>query len=149
IAADDLASVEVAGLVLQRASAAPAAAFTPDQAGTAAWQAQGLGDGESLDAAAVNNLLDRLAQLSVAGYLGAEGKPEYGHASPAASITAVRRDGVRVQLDIARHTTGEQYSVRSSARPGYFSIESWVATPLLEAARREALLGSAASSNPP
>lgn len=144
IAADDVAQVEVAGLVLDRG---PPALADPVQLGAPApgrWKAQALPAGASLRAGAVDALLRQVAELVVAESLGKEEKPEYGLAAPAAVLTLVRQNGMRVELKLGHSPDRSRFIVKSSVRPEYFRVDSGFATPLLDAARREALVEAGA-----
>lgn len=161
---EDIAAIEVAGLRLERATgdtgadaaaqdaeAAAASPATPSKGETQeaqaeavapAWTAGGLAEGETLDTAAAAKFARLLAELRIGSVLGQEEKPEYGLEAPVLEATLERKDGSKLTYRLGKAADDDEYTLKVSTRPEYFRLPSYTAEPLLEAAKRETLLGS-------
>ncbi len=166
VAGDDLAAVEVAGLKLVRqavaaapgpaasaasAASAPSAATTPaagasssPQTAAAApapptWRAEGLGDHERLDVAAADKLAAALADLRFNALRGRDDAARKDLTTPELTLGVQRRDGQRVDYRFYKLPGGDDRALVLSSRPETFTLASWQAKPLIDAAARTAL----------
>lgn len=147
---DSIARIDVngadsgGGLVL-RAPAPPAVA---GEKNPPAWQADGLKPGETLDSAAADKLADLLANLNNGSVLGRDKQPDYGLDQPLLTLTLTTRDGKRIDYAIGKRAKKDEYTLKASSRPEYFSLPSFTAQPLLDAAKRATLLGKPQTQTP-
>src|SRR5690606_9041202 len=74
--------------------------------------------------------------------LGTEAKPEYGLENPLLRLGVERRDGQRVEYLLGKAPEQEEYTLKVSTRPEHFRLAGWRSRSLVEAASRDALLGS-------
>jgi hypothetical protein len=105
------------------------------------WQADGLQAGETLDSAAADNLAGLLAHLNNGSVLGRDKQPDYGLDQSLLALTLITRDGQQIDYAIGKRAQKDEYILKASSRPEYFSLPSFTAQPLLDAAKRTALLG--------
>lgn len=145
-------TVEVDNLHLQaKKAAAPAdnAKATSAKSGAThpasplTWQADGLPQGEQLKGDAANKLVGLLAKLRVGAVLGREAKAGYGLDKPVFQATVTYDDDKRVEYRLGKTADKEEYTLKSSLRPEYFRVPSYVAKPLIAAAKLDTLVASA------
>jgi len=162
---DQLAAVEVAGVKLTHrvdtAAASPAAsgaaaASGPAAAGSAAgaakaaaaaaspaWQADGLGAQERLDPAAADKLAGALADLRFNSLRGHDDAARKDLTTPELTLSVQRRGGQPVDYRLYKVPGGDDHALVVSSRPETFTLASWQAKPLLDAAARKALVAPA------
>jgi hypothetical protein len=148
---DSLETIDVAGLTLHRAPAAPVdkgadksgANGEARPASTVAWKADGAGQGEVVNPVGAKDLAGKLAQLLIGAVLGTEAKPEYGLDKPALTLSVTRKGGEKLEYRLGP-TGKEGYAVlKSSARPEYFRVPGYTADALIKAAGRAQLVQAA------
>ncbi len=147
VKADEVTGLELGDLRLTRGVALPdaAAAVKPASAAPApVWTASaGLADGEKLSTDAASALLSALAGLRIDSVLSREAQPGYGLEQPVLALTAVRKDGSRVEYRLGKQAVGEDYVLKVSTRPEYFRMPAWSVSTLIDAAKRDRLTGVA------
>jgi hypothetical protein len=149
---DSIARIDVngtdsgGGLVLR--APAPSKSAVAGEKNPPAWQADGLKPGETLDSAAADKLADLLANLNNGSVLGRDKQPDYGLDRPLLALTLTTRNGQRIDYAIGKLAQKDEYTLKASSRPEYFSLPSFTAQPLLDAAKRAALLGKTATQEP-
>jgi len=168
VARDDLAAVQVAGLTLVRQASAPSAGTAAAAASSAAasapapaaamaaapaasaassasaaaapsWRAEGLGPHERLDPAAADKLAGALADLRFNGLRGRDDAARKDLTTPELTLRVQRRDGRQVDYRLYKLPAGEDHALVLSSRPETFTLASWQAKPLIDAATRAAL----------
>jgi hypothetical protein len=112
------------------------------------WRADGLKPGETLDSAAADNLAGSLAHLNNGSVLGRDKQPDYGLDQPLLTLTLTTRNGQHIDYVIGKRAQKDEYTLKVSTRPEYFSLPSFTAQPLLDAAKRAALLGKPQTQTP-
>jgi hypothetical protein len=157
----DITAIEVAGLKLVRqaakppsttgaaASSASAAAALPAASAASAplapaWLAEGLQASEWLDTAAADRLAAALADLH---FNTLRGRGDAGHkdlTTPQLTLVVQRKDGQRVDYRLYKLAAGDDFALVLSTRPETFTLASYQAKPLLDAAARAALVPAAA-----
>lgn len=147
VKADEISGLELGDLRLTRGVALPdaAAAVKPASATPApVWNASaGLADGEKLSTDAAAALVSALAGLRIDSVLGREAQPGYGLEQPVLALTAVRKDGSRIDYRLGKQAVGEDYVLKVSTRPEYFRMPAWSVNTLIDAAKRDRLTGAA------
>jgi len=136
-----LVAITLSGLELSRSQA-------QGESGTGKWQASALKEGERLDPEAVEELVGKLAGLRIDSVLGREVKPEYQIDKPLLELTLRFTDGASRDYLLAKDKEGN-HLLKSSSRAEYFRLASYLAEPLLKAARRDALVTGAQSQQSP
>lgn len=106
------------------------------------WVAEGLAADERLAGAAVDKLLDQLADLRFVEVRGREAKPEYGLDEPVLTLTLTRATGEPVTYRLGKAQDADDYTLQTSSRPELFLLGSGTAKSLVDAAKREALVGA-------
>lgn len=156
VAQDDVAAIELGELKLLRGTPPAqvpdaAAAVTPaSSAPVATWTAgAGLADGETLSADAAAVLVSQLAGLRIDSVLGRDAQPGYGLDRPVLALTAVRKDGSRVDYRLGKQAIGDDYVLKVSTRPEYFRMPAWSVNGLLDAAKRDRLTGASTVAGTP
>lgn len=134
---DEIEGIEAAGLQLKQI----AAVKNDKETAKPTWQADGLKPGENIKNDAVDKLADSLANLSIDSVLGRDAKPDYGLDKPALKLTLVRKGGQRIDYQLGKMADGKAYALKTSARNEYFRLATYMAQPLIDAAKRETLLG--------
>jgi hypothetical protein len=104
------------------------------------WTASGLEAGARLDQTKAVDLVRKLAQLDVRKVLGTEVKPDYQQDTPALLLNLRRSEVEPVTWTLSKPEQGDDYVLKSSQHPWYFGVASWIAEPLLELAKRDALI---------
>nr|MBS0019665.1 DUF4340 domain-containing protein [Gammaproteobacteria bacterium] len=103
------------------------------------WRAEGLPEGEQLNAEQARVLARAITELRVDGVLGTEAKPEWRQDEPLLTLGLEKRDGERVLWTLSKPEKGDRHVLKASNRPWYLELEEWNAKPLLEAAARDKL----------
>lgn len=146
-------AIDVAGLHLQRSTSAVPAAPAGTEGGEASqgaagerrpWIVSGVAKGETLKPDSADRLASLIAQLRVGAVLGRDEQPAYGLKQPALALTLERSGGAKVDYAFGKPEPDGDYVLKVSTRPEYFRVPSYVAKPIIEAAARTALVGSAA-----
>lgn len=138
---EQIVSIELADLRIERRAADLEGGETKGE-----WQAT-LNKGESLNTEAAGKLAAELAGLRVGEVLGREARAEFGMEEPILSITVNRRDGKAVQYQLGKSPDTEEYTLKTSTRPEYFRLPSFRAQALVDAAKRETLVGATTAEN--
>jgi hypothetical protein len=162
---DDIAAIEVAGLNLVRQAAKPAGAVSAAGAAAAvasaaaalpaaasaasaplasAWLAQGLHASERLDTAAADKLAAALADLHFNALRGRDDAARKELTKPQLTLALRRRDGQRVDYTLYKLPAGDDFALVLSTRPETFTLASYQAKPLIDAAARATLVPAAA-----
>lgn len=146
----ELASIGVAGLELIHrlqppagAGAKPAAASAASAPGTTAapaWRAEGLGNGERLDPAAADKLAGALADLRFNALRGRDEAARKDLTTPELTLRVQRRGAQPVDYRLYKLPGGDDHALVVSSRPETFTLASWQARPLIDAAARKALV---------
>jgi len=146
----DIASIDVAALHLKYVTGNPApagnggkSAATQSINGKNAqpdWQATGLAASERLKPESADKLAGLLANLRIDKVLGPQEESVDGHAQPALTLAVVRNSGQRIEYRFWKTRDGQAYVLKASSRPEYFRLPIYSVEPLLEAAKRGALL---------
>ena len=140
----DIRAIEIDGLTLTRAAAATTAAKVAKPGGTPTapqWQTStSLKKGETLNAAAVDTLAQRIANLDIGSVLGRADQPDYGLAKPELQFAITRADGKRTEYRIGHMAKGQDCALKSSARDEYFQVPATTAQGLIDAAKRDTLV---------
>lgn len=124
------------------ASAAKAAA--PSAAASAPhWHADGLGANEKLDTTAADKLAGALADLRFNSLRGRDDAARKDLTTPELTLGVQRRGGQPVAYRLYKLPGGDDHALVLSSRPETFTLTSWQAKPLLEAATRKALVTAA------
>lgn len=133
----EITGINAAGLLLKPTPATKdnKKATKPD------WQAEGLKAGETLKPEAADKLAELLANLRIGNVLGRTNKTTYGLDKPVLTLTLTKKDGKHINYHIGKMSDGSAYVLKSSARDEYFSLPTFSAEPLIDAAKRETLLG--------
>jgi hypothetical protein len=100
-------------------------------------------ESESLDAQTVDKLADLVADLRIGEVLGRESTTDYGLDQPVLTLTVDRRGGEPIEYTLGKSPDEGEYTLKASIRPEYFRLPSFRARPLLEAAKRDALIQAA------
>jgi hypothetical protein len=114
--------------------------------GQPGWIAETLGEGETLNQANVDTLVDKLAGLNIAAVLGREEKPEYGLGEPALVLSLQRQGGEAVEYRLGKREAENDYVLKASSRPEYFRLPGYAGEALIKAATREQLVAAAADA---
>jgi len=150
--ADRIVAVEVGGLRLTRLTPPPATedaegvtkpAAAPASASLTGWRATGLAEGETLEQNGVDRLVSLVSGLRIGEVLGREEQPGYGLAEPALILRVELADGGSREYRFGKERDEEAYVLKASSRPEYFGLAYFTANPIVEAARRESLVGAA------
>ena len=108
-------------------------AFTRDEDGK--WTMAGLGAGETLNQAQVDNLVSRVASMSMERPLGKQEQPEYGMDRPSA-VARVETADAAVTIRVgAQDPEDESYVVISSESPYYVQVAGYAVQDLVETTR--------------
>lgn len=100
--------------------------FTRDAAAESAWKLAGLSSDQTLDAAAVQTLLNRVTALALATPLSKTPDPAWGLDNPQATVTLTTKDGKSVELGIgAKDEAANQYYAKSSASPYFVKVAAF------------------------
>ncbi len=137
--ADALAAIEVrqgdqSGLKLIRDDEGA------DDQGKGGWRAEGLPEGEQLNAEQAQALARAITELRVDGVLGTEAKPEWRQDQPLLTLGLEKRNGEMVLWTLSKPEKGDLHVLKASNRPWYLELEEWNAKPLVEAAARDKLI---------
>lgn len=144
-----IASIDVAGLHIVRTAGAASPAKAPVEAVRPEWKADGLPKGESLSTEAADKLAGLIANLRIGSVIGKDAPADAGLDKPVLEISLVKRGGAKVGYALGKSKDGKRYTLRTSARPEYFSLPGYVAEPLVDAAKRASLLiGPSATRHP-
>jgi hypothetical protein len=108
------------------------------------WTAETLAEGETLQQANVDALVDKLAGLNIAAVLGREEKPEYGLEAPALVLSVQRKGGEAIEYRLGKREAEKDYVLKASNRPEYFRLASYMGEGLIKAAARDQLVAAAA-----
>lgn len=142
---DSIARIDVDGLVLHAPpKTGPNAAGNPSP-----WRAEGLKSGETLDSASADNLASLLANISPGGILKRGEQPDNGLDRPLLTLALTTRDGRRIDYAIGKLAGDEAYTLKTSSRAEIFRLLPFAAQPLLDTAKRTALLGKPAPQDKP
>lgn len=157
VAKDDIQSIEVGGLTVQRTLEAainsalqnviPQSAPEAAKAKAPEWHAEGLAAGESLKVDAADKLANQLANLTIDSVLGRDEKPDYGLGQPALTLTLARKNGDHADYRLGKMADGQAYALKVSTRAEYFKLPGYAAQNLLDAAKREALVETKAAAS--
>jgi len=144
---DEVESISLAGLTLERTPAAPAGAATGDKdvqkPATRTWNSAGLGGGEAVNQANADALAQKLAGLTVGAVLGTEANPDFGLDQPALAVRVQRQGGQTIEYLIGKRDKANDYVLKTSSRPEYFRLPGYTADALLKAAARDQLVAVA------
>ena len=147
---DDVEQLSLAQLTLSRTpdtgSGAAPEAGDEQKADQANWTGEKLAEGETLNQANAEALVDKLAGLSIGGVLGDEAKPEYGLDAPALVLSVQRKDGELIEYRVGKRDKEKDYVLKTSVRPEYFRLPNYTGDALITAAKREQLVAAAKSA---
>jgi len=158
----EIAAIDVAGLQLHHVDAAAAGAAQAASAASAArsaaaaasgpattasapaaaaptWRADGLDPSEHLDPAAADKLAGTLADLRFTSLRGHDEAARKDLTAPELSFSVQRRGGQPVDYRLYKLPAGDEHALVVSSRPETFTLASWQARPLIDAAARKAL----------
>jgi len=110
------------------------------------WQLEG--NAQSLDADAVDDLLNSLTSLGYSGVLGADVKPEYGLDAPVATFAIGMAEGAERSYRIGALADGEDYVLKVEDDPYYYRLAAFELGGLLDLTPAK-LLGEDASAQEP
>lgn len=143
---DEIAAIEVADLRIERAPRSEGDEDEGKDGDTGgagpAWIVAGGDTREPVNKEVADKLARALADLRFDDVLGTEAKPEYGLENPLLRLGVERRDGQRVEYLLGKAPEQEEYTLKVSTRPEHFRLAGWRSRSLVEAASRDALLGS-------
>ena len=150
VAATKIESVTTPDVELKRVETAAAPTPTKDDKGADAtpatpapipsWQVTPLPPKDQISSNGVQAVVDHLAHLRVSKLLGKDAKPDYGLDKPALQITVDVKDGSPVTYALAKMKDGDDYVVKSSLRPEYFSMSAASATAMIDAFKPDKLV---------
>jgi len=148
--ADRIVAIEVGGLKLTRLTPPPPATeaaeggtspdASPASTSLTGWRATGLGEGETLEQNGVDRLASLLSGLRIGEVLGREEQPGFGLAEPALVLRVELADGASREYRFGKERDKEAYVLKASSRPEYFGLAYFTANPIVEAAKRAALV---------
>lgn len=131
------------GATASPASAASGATTVPPSvtasAPSPAWHADGLRAGERFDPAAADKLAGALADLRFNALRGRDDAARKELATPELTLSVQRRGGPPVDYRLYKLPGGDDHALVVSSRPETFTLASWQARPLIDAAARTAL----------
>lgn len=102
-------------------------------------------DADAIDQVKANELVRKLAQLSIDSVLGTESLPEYGLGEPVL-VASLQRGGAgmeqpeQIEYRLGKREKENDYVLKSSLRDEHFRIAGYLGDALVEAAARERLL---------
>ncbi len=97
---------------------------------------------KSLKPEAADKLAGLLADLRIGAVLGQAEQPAYGLKKPQLTLSVSRKNGKTVTYRLGKITGKEEYVLKASTRAEYFRLPSYTAEPLIEATKRDTLLGT-------
>ena len=107
------------------------------------WTGETLSEGETLNQANAEALVDKLAGLDIGGVLGVEAKPEYALDAPALVLSVQRKGGEPIEYRLGKRDKEKDYVLKTSLRPEYFRLPDYTGDALITAAKREQLVAAA------
>jgi len=143
-ASSGASAATVAKATAPSADASATQAAAPSAAASApAWHADGLGEHEKLDTAAADKLAGVLADLRFNSLRGRDEAARKDLTTPELTLSVQRRGGQSVDYRLYKLPGGDDHALVLSSRPETFTLASWQAKPLLDAATRKALVSAA------
>ncbi len=146
VPSDEIESIVLQTLTLTREAKGPASEAAKDgqlkTAARAAWGAESLQDGETVDQAKADALAQTLAALTVDSVLGREDKPEYGLTAPVLAFSVQRKGGGTIEYRLGKREKEKDYVLKASTRPEYFRLPGYTGDALVKAAGRDQLVTS-------
>ena len=147
IPSDEIEQVSLAQLTLSRSpdtgSGAAPEAGDKQKVGRTNWTGETLSEGETLNQANAEALVDKLAGLDIGGVLGVEAKPEYALDAPALVLSVQRKGGEPIEYRLGKRDKEKDYVLKTSLRPEYFRLPDYTGDALITAAKREQLVAAA------
>lgn len=145
VAATAAASGSNAAAAASATSVVTAAKAAPPSAAASApaWRAEGLGEHERLSPVAADKLAGALADLRFNALRGRDEAARKDLTTPELTISVQRRGGQPVEYQMYKLPGGDDHALVVSSRPETFTLASWQAKPLLDAASRKALVAAA------
>ena len=144
VPSDEIESIVLQTLTLTREAKGPASEAAKDgqlkTAARAAWGAEPLQDGETVDQAKADALAQTLAALTVDSVLGREDKPEYGLTAPVLAFSVQRKGGGTIEYRLGKREKEKDYVLKASTRPEYFRLPGYTGDALVKAAGRDQLV---------
>ncbi|HEX6016881.1 MAG TPA: DUF4340 domain-containing protein [Burkholderiaceae bacterium] len=149
--ASPVASAVAATAAASGSTATGAASATSDAAKAAppsaaasapAWRAEGLGEHERLSPVAADKLAGALADLRFNALRGRDDAARKNLGTPELTLSVQRRGGQPVDYRLYKLPGGDDHALVVSSRPETFTLASWQAKPLLDAAARKVLVSA-------
>ncbi len=81
--------------------------------------------------------------------LGKDAKPDYGLDHPVLALSLVKAGGQKIEYALGKAKDGKTYTLKASTRDEYFRLPDYTASPLLDAAKRDKLLGTPTTRQEP
>lgn len=143
---DQIVAIDVGGLHLERApttgqpSAAKPAKNNAAKPSASRWQVAGAT--ETVKPEAVDKLAGLLAKLRIGAVLGEKDQSSYGLNTPKLTLKVTRKNGQTVGYELGEMTDKKEgYVLKVSNRDDYFTLPSYTAEPLIQAAKPDAIFG--------
>ncbi len=144
VPSDEIGSIILQTLTLTREAKGPASEAAKDgqlkTAAQATWGAEHLQDGETVNQAKADALVQAVSALTVDSVLGREDKPEYGLEAPALAFSVQRKGGGTIEYRLGKREKEKDYVLKVSTRPEYFRLPDYTGEALVKAAGREQLV---------
>lgn len=112
------------------------------------WIAEGLSDGESIQMADVEALVQKLANLRIGRVLGIEIDEKYGLKEPVLTLTLTRKGQGEIEYRIGKHVDDSFFVIKASTRSEYFRIPQYTGNNLVENAVQEKLVKGSEKKEP-
>ena len=110
------------------------------------WSSDALAGHETLDQANADALAGKLSGLRIGAVLGTDAKPEYGLDAPVLVIGLQYKRGAELEYRLGKRDKENDYVLKVSTRPEYFSLPGYTGDALIKSAKREQLVAEVPGS---
>ena len=110
------------------------------------WSSDVLAEHEMLNQANADALAGKLSGLRIGAVLGTDEKPEYGMDAPELVIGLQYKGGAELEYRLGKRDKENDYVLKASTRPEYFSLPGYTGDALIKSAKREQLVAVVSGS---